>query len=702
MEEKLVFMKAYLDRFNVIYVHVSKNYYQGKCQKFHLKNLTTGEIFPTRIVYDFEDEKANVHIYQLMVNNIRLSYHFVILNNYGLTCEVETRHIVNDPMFDHIYYYGQDDLGADYQPEETTFKVWSPTSYSVLLEYVLVGEKAVIVMKRGRSGVFSATVKGDLEGAEYLYIACNGNTNYRALDPYAYASSANGEKSIVVDPNKFIRSIKAKSPFKRKSDAIIYEVSVRDFTSAPTLKCRHKSQFLGVVEEKLKTSSNKPAGFDYLKKLGITHIQLMPIFDFATVEETCPTLLYNWGYDPSQFNVPEGSYCSDVHDPYSRINECIVMINKIHQAGIRVTMDMVINHVYDVNSSSFERLVPHYFFRNDDYGNISNGSYCSNDINSECAMVRKYILDICKRWQTIYGVDGFRFDLMGILDIETINQVEKQASLIDPLSIVYGEGWNMNTMLPDDRKAMISNHSRMPNISFFNDEFRDVLKGASFSKNYHELGYLTGNSQLANNACRVIKNADKFTFPVQSINYVECHDNATLYDYLNENLDEDRTTRLKRQKILNTAVILSQGIPLLHCGQEFCRTKKGISNSYNSPDSINLVDWELKDKMIDQVQYVKNLIKLRQNNLGFRYMTKQEIEKNVDVYYLDHQIMVYCVKQTEGEYKQVKVIFNPTKESTYYSLGDGENLIISTETSVKLEFASLLIEPISVYIIAGQ
>lgn len=260
----------------------------------------------------------------------------------------------------------------------------------------------------------------------------------------------------------------------------------------------------------------------------------------------------------------------------------------------------------------------------------------------------------------------------------------------------------MNTMLPDDRKAMLDNQAQMPKISFFNDQYRDVLKGSTFTNDYVRLGYLSGNTDLFDEAQAVISNQHKFTLPEQSINYVECHDNATMYDYLKETLDENEETRLKRQKLLNTAVILSQGIPFLHCGQEFARSKMGVHNSFNSPDNINQVDWERKDEMIDQVYYVKNLLKLRRKNSGFRYATKEEIEKNVKISHLSNGVMIYTVYQTKGEFKQIKVIFNPKTESTYYNLSAKDEVIITTENAIKQEYSNLLIEPVSVYIIAQR
>lgn len=701
METSLIFMRAYLERFNVIYVYVSKQYYEGFVDQFYVKNDVTQEVRPTHVVYEYEEEKW--HVYQLMVDNVQLGIPFTILNNHGLGCALQTRGIVNDPMFDHIFGYDGDDLGANYTKEATMFKVWSPTSHSVKLQYKLKGKTEIVEMERQMQGIYITTIKKDLEGAIYSYLVCNGDICLKATDPYAYASCANGMDSVVVDPKKFHKVLRPSLPLDKKTNAVIYEVSVRDFTSSPDLECKHRSKFLGVVEKGLVTKNNHLAGFDYLIDLGVTHVQFMPIFDFATIDETRPELFYNWGYDPSQINVPEGSYCSAPNDPYNRINECIDMVNRLHLAGLRVTMDMVVNHVYDVNSSSLERLVPHYYFRNDDFGNISNGSFCSNDINSECVMVRKYIVDMCKRWQKVYGMDGFRFDLMGILDIKTVNIVQKTLCAYDSSCLIYGEGWNMNTMLPDDHKASMQNEARMPNISFFNDKYRDILKGSTFTLDNIQLGYLCGNIDLYDKAKDVLTNQNQFTFPTQSINYVECHDNATVYDFLRKSMpDEDEELHLKRLKLLNTAVILSQGIPFIHCGQEFARTKMGVHNSYNSPDFINLVDWERKDKMIDQVQYVKSLLKLRRQNEGFRYTTKEDIEKNVNINKLSNGVMIYTVHQDKGDYQQIRVIFNPKNESTYYNLSAKDEVLITTENSIKQEYSNLLIEPVSVYIIAQR
>ncbi len=696
MENKLIFMKAYIDRFNIIRAYLKKSYYEGKCQKFYLKNLSTQKLEDLRTVLVSEQE--NEVVYQFMVDNIHLEDAYELINEYGMAVPIEPRMIVNDPLFDLVYGYDKKDLGPHYTKEKTSFKVWSPTSLGIILHYQLKGKAYFYKMERLNQGVYFIEIAGDLEGAKYYYEVCYQDHYELSLDPYAYGSSANGKESIVVDPSKFQKIIKVKETLKQKTDAIIYEMSVRDFTSQ--LDIPLKSTFLGCVQSNLKTKQGKKAGIDYLVDMGYTHVQLMPIADFATVDEQNPTLFYNWGYDPMQFNVPEGSYASNNEDPYSRINDCIAMINTFHQRGLRVVMDVVYNHVYDVNRSSFEKLVPHYFFRNDDYGNISNGSFCSNDLNSESKMVRKYILDMCERWQKVYGVDGYRFDLMGILDVDTLNLVEKQAREYDPSFLVYGEGWNMNTMLPDFKKAMKDNYYAMHEIGFFNDVFRDHIKGTSFGDQFVP-GYLLGNQDQFLIAKKVVENKDVFIKPEQSINYIECHDNATAFDLLTYSLKMSEEETCKRMKLLNTLVVLAQGIPFIHSGQEFCRTKQGDENSYRSGDQINGLDWNRKDEFEDQIYFMRNLIKLRKENKGFRYASNEQIKQNVDVSMSNHSL-IYTIRQDEGKYKQIKVIINPSLESDHYSMDSDEEILITSEIAEKMEYGHLLLQKLSVYILGKK
>ena len=428
-----------------------------------------------------------------------------------------------------------------------------------------------------------------------------------------------------------------------------------------SIKASHPGTFMSLVEENLKTPKGNKAGFDYLVDLGITHAQIMPMYDFATVDELHPTVMYNWGYDPIQYNVPEGSYALNPQDGYSRVKECRHMVSSLHQKGLRVVMDVVYNHMYDYFTSAFERTVPGYYFRKNQYGEMSNGSWCGNDLESRHQMTRRYIKDMCLRWQKLYGVDGFRFDLMGIIDIETLNQVYNQASKIDDSFIVYGEGWNMPTAMSDQEKGMQDNHQKMLNIGFFNDYYRETLKGGSSDSTLKDKGYFAGNMYNCEIGGECMKNTNRYSYVDQSINYVECHDNATTFDkFAISNGDEPLETRKKRQLMLNVALVLSQGIPFIHCGQEFYRSKGGLGNTYNTLDSINAVNWSLVDENQDDIEILKQTIQLRKENSGFRYETIQEVKENVTTNHFDYRILRYSVKQNKGKYKEIVAYFNPS------------------------------------------
>ena len=448
---------------------------------------------------------------------------------------------------------------------------------------------------------------------------------------------------------------------KRKTEAIIYELSVRDFTMSKTINATHPGTFMSLVESGLVTPQGNKAGFDYLVDLGVTHVQIMPMYDFATVDELHPTVMYNWGYDPIQYNVPEGSYALDPQDGYSRVKECRHMVSTFHQKGLRVVMDVVYNHMYDYYTSAFERTVPGYYFRKNQYGEMSNGSWCGNDLESRHQMVRRYIKDMCLRWQKLYGVDGFRFDLMGIIDIETLNQVYDQASKIDDSFIMYGEGWNMPTAMDDHEKGMQDNHRKMLNIGFFNDYYRETLKGGSGDSALKDKGYFAGNMYNCEIGGECMKNTNRYSYVDQSINYVECHDNATTFDkFAISNGDEPLETRKKRQLMLNVALILSQGIPFIHCGQEFYRSKDGLGNTYNTLDHINAVNWSLVDENQEDIETLKQMIQLRKENGGFKYETIQEVNEYVSTNHFDYRILRYCVKQNKGKYQEIVAYFNPS------------------------------------------
>lgn len=692
MEKSAVRMIAQMVALKKIEVLLLKKYYDGNSPRFYLRDLTSNDLTEIKISGKYVEEEF-AHYY---FDDIEIDFCHVyqVVDAYGLTETLQYTKLVYDRDFLKQNYYDGDDLGSHYRPGYTTFKVWAPTALQMKVSITKHNNTYTYDMKRVNNGVFYAKVAGDFDNCQYVYLVKHHESYLCTSDPYAYSSSSNSQSSIIIDLNKVNVDIKRDclKPLVKKTDAIIYEANVRDYTMYENSLSAYKGKFKGICEEGLKTKHGNSAGLDYLVELGITHLQLMPIFDFATVDENNPRLLYNWGYDPAQYNVPEGSYCSDPNDGYSRVVECKEMISKLHSKGIRVVMDVVYNHMYDVNASAFERLVPGYYFRKNHDGTLSNGSWCGNDLNSREHMVRKYILDMSKRWQQFYGVDGFRFDLMGIIDITTINQVYEMCSSYDKSFIIYGEGWNMPTNLPDEKKAMQDNHAKMLNISFFNDEFREVIKGGSGDFVLVNKGFITGNLYETEHAKNVISGLNRYSRPDQSINYVECHDNATIFDKLYiSNVEEGLDGILNRQKNLTIMTLLAQGIPFIHAGQEFYRTKGNVYNSYNSPDSINCINWDFRDIYKNDIDDIKKIIELRKNNKCFRYATREEIEKNILVENIDYKMLKYTLKQDSGEYKEFKIYINPSsftfdyQEKDYHCLyGDIIDNQIGSKTIVIL------------------
>ena len=694
MERNAVRMMAYAHNFNTIKVYLAKNYYGGISHKFYLKNLLTDEIEELSGDVSPDKEEEGYRIY-LLSASFELGNVYKVLDAYGLSCFLSFSRLPMDEEFDDVYYYDGDDLGCTYTKEQCTFKVWAPTSTGIILKTIVRGEDILYPMKREEKGVYTVTLKGDWEGMHYFYLVKFAGRYDIAMDPYALATSSNGRTCIVVDPEKLKIKKPNLPPLKSKTDAIIYETSVRDFSMQYGGGMVHRGKFLAFSETGTRSDVGRTTGIDYLEEIGITHLQLMPINDFATVDEANPSVLYNWGYDPAQYNVTEGSYVTDPDDGFKRVKEAQIMIESLHDKGIRVVLDVVYNHMHDVNWNALEMTVPHYFFRRNSDGSLSNGSWCGNDLNTKAKMCRKYILDMCKRWQVLYGCDGFRFDLMGIIDIETMKMVEKQGREIDPSFIVYGEGWNMPTALDESERTIIANNSKVPHIAFFNDVFRNTCRGSNQMENK---GYFSGDTYKTNEAINVICNTTMFGSIDQSINYVECHDNATTYDKLKiSNYDEDHLILRRRAKLNVAAVLLSQGIPFIHSGQEFYRSKRGQTNTYNAGDSINQIDWSLRDRRNESVEFFKMLVQLRKNNPCFRYNDYDIIKQNIKLENLEHRIIKYHLKQDEGQYNEIIVYFNPSRDTYDFPVEKGFQLIYHmdneeiTEDKIKITGVSLVI-----------
>ena len=677
MEESAVRMKAYAVAFDEIRVYLSKGYYNGICSQFYIKNIENDQLIPLNgdSLNNSSQDGFQEYVFH---TNFTMGKVYKVVDAYGLSCYLDFSKLSMCEEFDELYFYDHNDLGNQYTKEKTTFKVWAPLATGVILKVMKWnGETELFPMKRQKKGVYFVEVCEDLELEQYVYLIRHTNSYEVTLDPYAYSSSSNGRASIIVDLEKVPCRQFDLPVLEKMTDMVIYETSVRDFSMSSTSGMKNKGKFLAFTELNTSTDSGNPTGLDYLSCLGITHLQLMPIADFATVDEKNPLELYNWGYDPLAYNVTEGSYVTDPDDGYMRITEAQRMVEALHSRGIRVVMDVVFNHMHDVNINALERTVPYYFFRRNEDGSLSNGSWCGNDLNTTALMCRKYILDMCRRWQVLYGIDGFRFDLMGIIDQETMKLVDAQGKALDPSFVVYGEGWNMPTALDEEMRTTIQNNLKTPYIGFFNDFFRDTLRGTN---QMETKGYFSGDTYKTNDAMKAICNLDMFAKITQSINYVECHDNATCYDKLQiSNYDESEKIRKRRSRLMMAAVILSQGVPFLHSGQEFFRTKGGLSNTYNAGDQVNALDWNRKDMEIDTTQFVQFLIHLRKNNPCFRYGSYDMIRKNVKTENINHRMIKYSLHQNEGEYKDFIIYFNASLETLQVEVEDGFQLLYHSE-----------------------
>jgi len=580
---------------------------------------------------------------------------------------VYPRNIVRNQTFDRKYAAEDATLGPFCRADESNFAIWTPVATRVELN--LGGTR--YPMNRQEKGVWNLVVQGDWHGTPYHYEAYIHGKNVRINDPYAKGMMANSESAVLIDFSRTEELTANHRKLDDPQDAIIYELHVRDATIHKNSGVMNKGKFLGLTEKNTKTSNGYSTGLSYFKELGITHIQLLPINDFARVNELKPDSSYNWGYDPLYFQVQEGSYSVLPDRPTARINECKRMIQAIHDEGISVIQDVVLNHVFVMEESDFEKLVPGYFFRYHDDGKLSNGTGVGNDFATERKMVRKFILDTIDFWLTEYKIDGFRFDLMGSMDIETMQQIKKRCLEEDRMILLLGEGWDLPTALDRDKKAIPDNNDQLKGIGFFNDYFRDTLKGNLFSTK--DVGYTNGNGHYLERMPSLVTGSVLTEYGGrihedvnQTINYVECHDNHTLWDRLNlTNSEANSATRKKMHQLATGITLLSQGIPFIHAGQEFFRTKDGVENSYISGDHINQLDWNLREEENENVHYVKKLITLRKQNKVFHLNSKKDIERRLHPLVDNEPIFGFTLL---GENKDFAVFINPTAEEMKLNL----------------------------------
>ncbi|WP_321437944.1 type I pullulanase [uncultured Bacteroides sp.] len=542
-----------------------------------------------------------------------------------------------------------------YTPSQTTFTLWAPTAEQVELMLFESGEEGSayqsVTLEAGEDGLWSSTVKENLKGKFYAF---NVKIKEKWLGEtpgiMAKAVGVNGKRAAIIDMQETDPQGWAsdkRPPLKSDADIILYEMHHRDFSMDTTSGIKNRGKFLALTEKGTKNSAGDATGIDHLKELGITHVHLLPSFDFASIDETeLKKNKYNWGYDPQNYNVPEGSYSTNPKEPATRIIEFKKMVESLHKAGIRVVMDVVYNHTAGVDNSNFELTVPGYFYRKKANGKLANGSGCGNETASERGMMRKFMIESVVYWATEYHVDGFRFDLMGIHDIETMNQIRAALDKVDPSIYVYGEGWAaQEPQLPKTKLAMKENINRMPRIAAFSDELRDALRGP-FNDD-QKGGFMTGvpgkemsvmfglvgaikHPQIINDSVNYSK-APWALQPTQMISYVSCHDDMCLADRIKSSVPDASPLMIANiDKLAITAVLTSQGVPFIFAGDEILRDKKLVHNSFNSPDDVNAINWSNKTLYRDVFAYYKGMIALRKAHPAFHMGDAEMVRKHME------------------------------------------------------------------------
>ncbi|MEY4629451.1 MAG: type pullulanase [Bacteroidota bacterium] len=606
-------------------------------------------------------------------------------------------------------YHG-DDLGLTYTPQQSTFKIWSPTADAARIIFYAspLGNDQLerILLSKSENGTWSTTINKNLKGLYYVFqVLVNDNWLAEVPDPYAKAVGTDGKRAVVVDlkesnPDGWQAD---KSPIfsNRKNlqkglgglpvDAVVYELHVRDATIHPSSGVSNKGKFMGLTETNVVNDKAVKTGLDHIQDLGVTHVHLLPSYDFYSVVESKPdSLQYNWGYDPLNYNTPEGSYSSNPADGITRIKEFKTMVQAMHKKGLRVVMDVVYNHTMLTENSYFNQLVPGYYYRQKADGGFSNASACGNETASERPMMRKFMLESLKYWVNEYHIDGFRFDLMGIHDIETMNLISKELHDIKPDILLYGEGWTAGSSpLPDSLRALKQNAYKLDRIAVFSDDLRDGIKGSVFE--HSDRGFASGKPGMEESikfgvtaACEHPQlaysrvNYSKSPYakePGQVVSYCECHDNHVLWDKLMISNSKDPQAMRKQMHLLSLSIVLtSQGVTFLHAGTEFLRTKRGVENSFNAGDSINAINWNEKAQQKDVFEYVKGLIQMRKAHPAFRMESQKQIaglikfdeqaEDGIVAYELDGA-------SVGDSWKKIRVIYNGSSVAKSVATGKG-------------------------------
>ena len=604
-----------------------------------------------------------------------------------------------------------------YSSQQTKFAFWSNVAEQMEVRLYDAADAETftpVPLKKGANDFWTATVKGDLDGKFYTVRSFqNGEWAPEATGIFAKAVSVNGQRAAILDltntnPEGWENDVRP--AMTDPTDIVVYETHVRDYTISPYSGIEHKGKFLGMAEE--------PA-IQHLRELGITHLQILPMFDYGSVDET--TLdqnKYNWGYDPVNYNAPDGGYSTNPYDPACRIREAKQMIQALHAAGIRVIMDVVYNHTYDVMGCALGRVVPKYFYRLNEDGSYANGSGCGNETASDHEMYRKFMVESVCYWAREYHIDGFRFDLMGIHDQETMNAIRAALDEIEPTILTYGEGWAaMAPAYPYEMLAMKQWTYTMPRVGAFSDDIRNALIGSPFD---HERGFASGNPAGKADAMRGLIACPEWSGePMQHVSYITCHDNYCLRDRIDASTEgdgrkvkgESEATKLRMNKLAQTAVLVSQGMSFIYGGEELFRTKRGIDNSYQSPDSINIIPWENKKAYYDLFEYYQQMIAIRRAHKGFRLGSAELVKDHVEFLDADNeQVIIYCINNLDGidSAQSLIVLLNGSAQSAEAKIPEGEYEVLAHDAQANshglgcIQGGKIVVKPYSATILAEK
>ncbi len=633
--------------------------------------------------------------------------------------------LYSTPEFENQYTYTGNDLGALWSPEKTCFRLWAPSAKAAWVKLYRSGDPnakdlmEVLPLRADKQGTWITEKSGNCSGIYYTWLVDVDNKIVEACDPYARTTGVNGHRAMILDlsstnPEGWDTDT---DPHAGSSitDCVIYELHIRDLSTHHSSGIKHKGLYLGLTETGTTTKTGIPTGLDHIRSLGISHLHLLPVYDYGSVDETGMSgKQYNWGYDPMNFNVPEGSYSSDPYHGEVRVREFKQMVKALHDNGISVVMDVVYNHVYRTEEFCFNRIVPGYFSRFSPDGNPSDGSCCGNDTASERSMVRKYIVDSVKYWADEYHIDGFRFDLVGLIDTKTINTIMETVHATHPNVIFYGEGWSMNTHLtkPGYQLTVQHNSGLVPGFAFFSDTVRDLLRGSVFDNTTP--GYVSGATVSRRLLDECFMGIPSWAAePAQNVNYVSCHDNNTLIDRIVLAAPgESRDVHVKMNRLAAAFTILSQGIPFMQAGEEMLRTKPARGgtfdhNSYKSPDSVNSLKWDTMNHAdtAKTVDYYRGLIAFRKAHPSLRLATREQVWKCVHPISCDNPHTTAFLID-EGE-ERIFVAFNADRQAVSLNLPEGKwHVCIRDDRAQSLPFAdlggSISISPLSAMVLIQQ